>query len=937
MMAVLLMAIIFFGSGADAGTPNLVPMPKLYKSLGVVFDTADCRIFTDMGNPQCRLAAEEINKRIHELSGKELPIERAENTSKPGIYILPVQNSRVNALIKSISLKVTEKDPGPQGYVMDTDIAGKRLAIIGSDNIGTLYGAMTLRQMLQQNGKDVVLQAARVYDKPDYRYRSNAPLVRRLGNWAQGETSFAREAAYKAAIDWTLRFKMNVLFDAWGGDVRKIPPGERAFIRRINDYAIERGIYPAKWESTYLGWGVLDKERPEFKDWDCVYKSGDGGCYYCWSRDDLAREKIGRTADFFRECHFKMMFLHPVDGGGAADPESWSTRCRLCRQSFGNDRWKGSVHQFNLWSEIFAAKASEVTITSCIYPYNARYTDFSRFTGISESIWRKNSLDYWHNVHKGADSGLMPMTWMALPGEAREYRHYFSGRAMTVYAHSFVPLGYFGTWHRLNGSNFDGNTGDIFLLEGGYDLYEAWMSAICSAEYTWNTSAPGSETFKGWYYDAERDHREPRVIMEEWLPRACKAFFGQEVGSRIVPVFSSGVLNLYITDPGRGMFLANKYRRTPLADVDPDNTAPKDIAFQKYPDLIDGPERMAAQVKATSTAMAALDAAYPYIGTLDKYRRKTFIYYYKRMPLWHMIAEARYAVYAAGALADKGKAKEAADLIDEAAAEFERDWGHAEKVLKASANEPDIVAGSPIGKKGDIRISPEEIRKMLRERRLSLKVSLKPRVVKETIRVGLYNGLGAVGTKEYLDGFANVKAEIIDSLSLSALDKYDCVFVFQSKSISRDDYLKNLRRYVIEGGRGLVLQHDLCGFERSPFGRTTPFPEICVDALGRKDDRELVIRAAHSAVGGLPAGKGMEHMYYDHLLLSPGPQGVTVVADKDGNSVVVLGLAGSGKVLFDGNINIDSGDKEAPLTGFNALLARGVLEWFTGVKLREKE
>ena len=47
-----------------------------------------------------------------------------------------------------------------------------------------------------------------------------------------------------------------------------------------------------------------------------------------------------------------MLFVHPVDGGGAYDPERWSQRCDRCKKQFGDDRWKASAHQFNLWAKV---------------------------------------------------------------------------------------------------------------------------------------------------------------------------------------------------------------------------------------------------------------------------------------------------------------------------------------------------------------------------------------------------------------------------------------------------------------------------------------------------------------------------------------------------------------------------------------------------------
>ena len=129
----------------------------------------------------------------------------------------------------------------------------------------------------------------------------------------------------------------------------------------------------------------------------------------------------------------------------------------------------------------------------------------------------------------------------------------------------------------------------------------------------------------------------------------------------------------------------------------------------------------------------------------------------------------------------------------------------------------------------------------------------------------------------------------------------------------------------------------MCGFGRYPFGQTTPFPEICPYANGRRDASNVTAVIEHPAMPGLKKDDKMWHMYYDHVTPKAGPKGVVLAVDDTGASVVVAGESGKGKVIFDGNVNINDKDKEVPLAGFNAVLARGAVEWFTGVKLEEKQ
>ncbi|OGV46078.1 MAG: hypothetical protein A2017_03960 [Lentisphaerae bacterium GWF2_44_16] len=917
--------------------PDLVPMPKSYEQTGGNFICDNKTIYIEKGNRQCEIAADEIVKKIKELSGTPGEVKAVGKTSDSGIYILPCSNSSAQSLIKEFSLKITAEDPGPQGYIIHT--SPERLIIIGSDNIGTLYGAMTFCQMLEKSVKNgVQIISADVYDKPDYRYRSEMSFDRGLEHWATGEKD--KTEAYKAGIDTLMRFKVNMINDYHTlfakMDIRTVSPETKRFIKEINQYAIDRGIYPGTWLNTNIATEGVDKGI-DFENWDCIrYRKK--GLLYCWSRDKIAEKKINECMELLKECNFRFLFLHPIDGGGIEDPELWSHRCKQCKGKWKDDeRWKASIHQYNIWADVLKKKCPEIMFVSPIYPYAATYGSIDRFPGVNKNTWKQNSVDYWTKVNKGLDPVIIPQSWIAQRGLMDKYRQHFKGRSLAIYSHSFVPLGYFGTWHRFNKTNYYGNPNDIFTLNGGCDRYEKWLNVICDCEYTWNTNAPGSEYFTGLYYDAEKDHTEPKEIIDEWVPRACRALYGKELGEKIAPIYQAGVQNLYIMDPGHGLQLANKQRRKPLAEVDPTKKDEKSEGSVAAPDIEDTASRMALQVKAAEKAMKALENALPNINSMDKYLRKSFMYFYKRMPLWYMTARARYACYVASDLQRDGMYESAAGVLEAGLKSFEKDYAHAHKILESVKDEPDLNKAGLFAKRGgDIKPAPEEVRKMLNDQLESSKVVLKPRRPGPSVMVGIYKGLGAEGTKAFLDQFKNVKTDIIDSLTLSVLDRYDCIFIMQTSSVKKDDYFFNLPRYVNESGGGVIFQHEMCGFGRFAFGQKTPFPEISPCASGRKDALEVIMEKENPVLPDMKKGANTTHMYYDHIIPKVGENGFAVVVDKDKEPIVVAGTSGYGKVVFDGNVNITKDDKESTLTDFNAAIAKGAVEWMTGVKLKKK-
>jgi len=360
-------------------------MPKVYRPTGGTFEPVGKAIYIEKGNRQCEIAAGELAARIAELGGKAGVVTPVAGTSKPGIYILPRMNPVAVKLTKTLSLSVTAEDPGPQGYVIRT--TSKQLVVIGGDGIGALYGAMTLRQMIRASSKgNPAIDAADLYDRPDYRYRVGMHFRKAIQGWGTKEKD--PMAAYRAAIDWMMRFKINLLTGYKTIDPRAMPASMKDLVKEVNAYAIERGVYPIIWLGTNVGNGRYDKGK-EFENWDCVYSPGKGERFYCWSRDELAKANVARWAESIRQCEFKILFLHPKDGGGITSPEHWKERCELCRKRFGDNRWKASTHQFNLWARILKEKVPDLIISSPIYPYVASYASYERFPGIDKDVWRK--------------------------------------------------------------------------------------------------------------------------------------------------------------------------------------------------------------------------------------------------------------------------------------------------------------------------------------------------------------------------------------------------------------------------------------------------------------------------------------------------------------------------------------------------------------------
>jgi hypothetical protein len=443
---------------------------------------------------------------------------------------------------------------------------------------------------------------------------------------------------------------------------------------------------------------------------------------------------------------------------------------------------------------------------------------------------------------------------------------------------------------------------------------------------------------KGVFYDPEKDHVYPEPVINDWLPKACRNFYGEKVGNLIVTMYQSGIQPLYIAEPGRALERANKARRAPLADVDPNNVSKNSDTGRIAPDIVDSAARMEFQVKAAGKSMTALDEAWKSYDTMDKYQKKMFIYYYKRMPVLYACARINYADRVAGDLQRNGMFEAAATVLEDALNNFKTDCAKVDEINSKTKNETDILPSNKLSF-GEI---PEmsKLKEVLDSRLADAKVTLKPRRPGRLVNVGIYKGSGAKGTMEFLSQFKNVKAEIINSLNLSVLDKYDCVLVMKNSNINKDDFFNSLRRYVVEGGGGVLMEHTLIGGEKGPFGAANPFPEVCKTGTARKDGRKVKTTVEHPVLKGLEKGTEIEIMYVDWIVPLPGEKGSVLVADAVGDAVVVAGPVGCGKVVCNGTISVSSvggyDAEEKCLYGINAAIAEGSIEWFSGAKLEKK-
>ncbi len=201
------------------------------------------------------------------------------------------------------------------------------------------------------------------------------------------------------------------------------------------------------------------------------------------------------------------------------------------------------------------------------------------------------------------------------------------------------------------------------------------------------------------------------------------------------------------------------------------------------------------------------------------------------------------------------------------------------------------------------------------------------------VKVGVcLRSLGAASIAKALaqdKTFTVAKFKEIDTDTLLAHD----VVVIGACALDKPSQIKALRTFLACGG-GLVLNHQACG-------RNLPetfFPTVARRVIDRREDPMLVVKQAdHPLAAGL--AERWEHSYHDHLFLEPGPDGTTVLVDREGAPVVVAGTVGAGRLVMNGALSgyrydpVSYHQGEAEPQGAELRLVSNALRWAAVARL----
>ncbi|MHB9057173.1 MAG: hypothetical protein ACYC2P_13670, partial [Paludibacteraceae bacterium] len=327
------------------------------------------------------------------------------------ISVILIDKSSCSDKLKNL---IPENFPAtPQSYqIYSTDKDGNRkYVLIGNDKEGLLYAATTFCKIVKTENSSFIFPDVIIYDWPDTLYRCAGSLewpFRRCFLWNAAKGT--EEA--KRYIDRMLEHKINMI---WGvastdpysavGDPRFRTKEMCEWLREINNYANDRGIYVVLPQTFALGATELDKNKKEFKG--CIEHRGG---LFCWSNDELIRKKTVELNKFLKETSYSAIFFHSIDTNNSR----WQDRCEKCKERFGDDRFAGDANIVNiLYSEI-KKQNPQILIVFVPRPYTGNLNnpekiikkgemknpdDMKRFSSmIPEDVWlcrRECSREDW--------------------------------------------------------------------------------------------------------------------------------------------------------------------------------------------------------------------------------------------------------------------------------------------------------------------------------------------------------------------------------------------------------------------------------------------------------------------------------------------------------------------------------------------------------------
>jgi hypothetical protein len=489
-----------------------------------------------------------------------------------------------------------------QSYVLE---AGTReLRIVGSTEIGVLYGVATLLQLMEHSADSVRVASTIIRDYPSFRYRVasdwllRAELNRWAYDWGDGVDAYVKRIRRK--LDFCARFKINVImFDGFGWSSAR-RPGYAAMMRDFNAYARDRGIKlmfagfganfdPRKVEPEFhIGRVILNRRAyPYGPVYNCFgeARTPDHPTFgTCRSNDALLNEIASDFEQFVRAVEPGALYVHHEDTGNyQATQLRWADRCEQCKRRWPNPdfaaieggagamaRGYGNILQAvnrvqNSDSGYKASRDCTVVFISPPYGVDSKRSGMGNSNTDPSLNWNK-TLEFWTNVLSSlpAASNLeVGFREIFANATGRQWIDTYRQRMLSQHLNPNAFVFFLGGADQYSDGSFGYPFTGSAVMDGLFDGAESVYSfngglhqepqQVINAQYSWNSHARG-RVVPASYEDGRRKWRA--LMTNEELPTAV---FGRE------GIFDSACVRIYGTRAGAAMSRFQRFNegRTP--------------------------------------------------------------------------------------------------------------------------------------------------------------------------------------------------------------------------------------------------------------------------------------------------------------------------------------------------------------------------------------
>jgi glycosyl hydrolase family 20/cellulose/xylan binding protein with CBM9 domain len=662
---------------------RLIPVPKKIQFKGApVSLNAKIAIIIDVKTEQDKIAINEINSRVQELTGKTLPIFTA---PKQGFFNIIIENNPANFFTAEQATTVTTANPycRKQAYGLKVVPAGIKLG--GNSSLGMMYAAVTLRYLMEKSDGKALLYPANITDWPDFPRRLLTGFL--APYHSQYRNDPAKHFAYiKKFANWAFRLKCTMVhhqtfhpYYARQSPFYTGPMGSEDIFkssRLTGDYLKARGISALGSMDVALGY-KQDSKNPEVKTMmlNPVHKK-----YYSWARHDLHRKKAEKIGEIMKKSGYDTVYVHAVDGGGINDPELWSKREPLTRNKYGDDRVQADIDMFNIYIDILRSKNIDPLIV--IYPYSGSYLQESfalKKLALADTPGNRKTVKQKLNKIKTFMQALNKKLPKDVPVCIREsssqnmrkfYRQY-PGRPMQIYFEvvhanrSIIPMLHPEISSFQSAFDPARTQNDILWMNVFRKFQE--QAAVCGAEYSWNCKFPG-------WSDLDRSRTfidyDPNIL-EVMSERAAVGLWGDKYGQLLKNIFTDQL-------------------SLPLAFA-PDKII-KSLKITKRATVL---KLLKNNFNAASKATQAMDEVWALLRndkkSMDKFSYPIFITYYKMIKAAVAYAGVNYYRQLAYEAAAKGDFTAVAQIIKNGDALLKATSAEYSKTMQELKPEPQLV------------------------------------------------------------------------------------------------------------------------------------------------------------------------------------------------------------------------------------------------------